>query len=116
MEDIPESFLLKPTDAASQSTRVQESYWSYASELCGLGPVEKKTSKYVKVDTYWAKIGKKLDGNDSMKYPQLFLLVKFVLSLSRGNSVPERGFYINKILLDAHGHSIKEDTSLHFVL
>ena len=52
-----------------------------------------------------------------MKYPQLLPLVKCVLSLSHGNSVLERGFSINKILLDAHGHSIKEDTivALRFV-
>ena len=52
-----------------------------------------------------------------MKYIQLFPLVRCVLSLSHGSSVPERGFSINKILLDAHGHSIKEDTvvALRFV-
>ena len=63
-------------------------------------------------------MGKILDGNDSMKYPQLFPLVKCVLSLSYGNSVPKRGFSINKILLDAHRHSIKEEdtiVALHFV-
>ena len=52
-----------------------------------------------------------------MKYPQLFSLVKCVLSLSHRNSVPECGFSINKILLDAHRHSRKEDTivALRFV-
>ena len=45
-----------------------------------------------------------------MKYPQLLALVKAVLSLTHGNSVPERGFSINKIMLDAHGTTIYEDT------
>ena len=35
--------------------------------------------------------------------------------LSHGNSVPEGGFSINKILLDAHGHSIKENTIVALV-
>ena len=47
-----------------------------------------------------------------MKYPQLFPLVKCVLSLSHGNSVPKRGFSINRILLDAHGHSKKEEDTI----
>ena len=32
-----------------------------------------------------------------------------MLSLSHGDAVPERGFSINKILLDAHGPNIGED-------
>ena len=117
LEDIPEHFFLKPINDTHESTRVQESYWSYASELCGFASVQKRTSKYVRIDSYWAKIGKLLDGNGGLKYPQLFYMVKCVLSLSHGNSVPERGFSINKILLDAHGYSIKEDTiiALRFV-
>ena len=44
------------------------------------------------------------------KYPQLVALVKCVLSLSHGNSTPERGFSINKILLEIHGSRTYEDT------
>ena len=110
LEEIPEHFYLKQTDETPQSSRLQPSYWSHALELCGLAPINKKTSKYVRIDSYWGKVGKILDGNGNLKYPQLFQLAKCVLSLSHGNSVPERGFSINKILLDAHGTSIKEDT------
>ena len=37
-------------------------------------------------------------------------LVKCVLSLSHGNSVPESGFSINISMLEVHGHSLGEDT------
>ena len=43
-------------------------------------------------------------------YAQLFLLVKFLLSISHGNSVLERGFLINKYLLQVHGSSTSEET------
>ena len=50
------------------------------------------------------------DEQGRKKYPQLFALVKCVLSLSHGNSAPESGFFINKSMLDVHGHSLGEDT------
>ena len=49
-----------------------------------------------------------------MKYPQLFPLVKCVLSISQGNSIPERGFSINKHILDIHGNSTQNDTIVAF--
>lgn len=36
--------------------------------------------------------------------------MKCVLSLSHGNSTPERGFSINKLILETHGYSTYEDT------
>ena len=45
-----------------------------------------------------------------LKYPQLFALMKCLLSLSHGNSTPERGFSINKLILETHGTSIHETT------
>ena len=59
-------------------------------------------SKYVRIDQYWSKIGEMTDDeNGSYKYPQLVALIKCVLSLRHGNAVPERGFSINKILLES---------------
>ena len=42
-------------------------------------------------------------------YPQLVKLTQCVLSLSHWNSSPERGFSVNKRLLDVHGYAIYED-------
>ena len=48
---------------------------------------------------------------------QLLALVKCIFSLSHGHSYPERGFSITKILVDAHGTTIDNDTiiALRFV-
>lgn len=35
--------------------------------------------------------------------------MKCLFSISRGNIVPERGFSINKLLLDTHGSSTEND-------
>ena len=62
-----------------------------------------------RIDDYWCQIGQLKDEQVRKKYPQLFALVKCVLSLSHGNSVPESGFSINKSMLEVHGHSLGED-------
>ena len=36
--------------------------------------------------------------------------MKAVLSISHGNAVPERGFSVNKIMLEVHGWTIQNDT------
>ena len=55
-------------------------------------------SKILRIDKYWSKVGKILNESGNLKYPQLFQLAKAVLSLSHGNSAPQRSFFINKIL------------------
>ena len=51
-----------------------------------------------------------MDDRGSLKYVQLFALFKCLLSLSHGNSTPERGFSINKQMLEAHGYRIYQET------
>ena len=66
---------------------------------------------------YWLGVYKICDKNGIKKYPQLFSLVKSILTLSHGNSAPERGFSIKKIILDAHVYCMQESTieALHLV-
>ena len=45
-----------------------------------------------------------------MKYPQLFSLIRIVLSFSHGNAYPERGFSINKQLMESHGYATGSKT------
>ena len=92
------------------------SYWSYASKLCGLAPVQKNHSKSLRIDKYWSQVGKILNESGNLKYPQLFQLAKAVLSLSQGNSAPECGFSINKIPLDVITHLWEKMSFLPFVL
>ena len=84
------------------STRNQYSYWKYDLEKCGLQQKEIRNSRCKGIDHFWSKVGEITDDNGRKKYPQLFNLVKCVFSLSHANSVPERGFSINKLLLESH--------------
>ena len=63
-------------------------------KLYGLAPVQKNPSKFLRIDKYWSKVGK-------ISYESG--------NRSSHNSAPERGFSINKILLDAHGTSMGEN-------
>ena len=62
------------------------------------------------IDKIWQKVEIMVDSDGSLKYPQLFALMKYVLSLSHGHAVPERGFSMNKIMLESHGYTIDNDT------
>ena len=62
------------------------------------------------MDEFWQKVVTMADSDGSLKYPQLFALMKCVLSLSHGNTVPERGFSVNKIMLESHGYTIDNET------
>ena len=108
-EDLPESFYLCDTQPL-KSGPVQFSYWRYALEKCALKEKQETNSKYKRIDHFWSKVGSLTDDNGCLKYTQLFCLIKCVLSLSHGNSVPERGFSINKLLLERHGYTLQGDT------
>ena len=87
-----------------------KSYWLYALEYCSLEPDEVIPSQFRPIDHHWRSIGAILNDDGKLKYVQLYQLAKCVLYVSRGNAVPERGFSINKKLLEAHGNSIQEET------
>ena len=110
-EEIKDEWYLKPT-LPSTSGKQQESYWARAREECGIDaqPAQPAWTKYRRIDEFWGKVEELVDNFGAKKYPQLVTLVKCVVSLSHGNATPERGFSINKILLDVHGYSTYEDT------
>ena len=56
-------------------------------------PVLTTFESYCGMGKFWQKVGTMADSNGSLKYPQLFALMKCVLSFSHENAVPERGFY-----------------------
>ena len=86
------------------------SYEENAFKAFGLN-IPTKLPKQERIDTYWEKIGSMKDDSGHLKYLQLFSLVKCVLSISHSNSIPERGFSINKHLLDIHGNSTQNDNN-----
>ena len=108
-EPLPESYYLCQKKPA-MSTHSQCSYWKYDLEKCGLQQKEIRNSSYKRTDHFWSKVDVILDDNGRKKYPQLFNLVKCVFLLSHANNVPDRGFSINKLLLESHGCTMEGAT------
>lgn len=99
-----------PVKESHQSRRNQMSYWKETEfEWCD---IEQKDvgDTHVPVDEYWAHVFGMEDENGQIKFPQLSALIKCILSLSHGNSGPEKGFSLNKAILQTHGVSLNEDT------
>ena len=94
--------------SAKETSKV--SYEENALKAFGLN-APTKLPKQECIDTCWEKIGSIKDDSGHLKYLQLFSLIKCVLSISHGNSIPERGFSINKHLLDIHGNSTQNDNN-----
>ena len=85
------------------------SYWENAVKDFDL-KVPSKVPKQQRIDLCQRKIVTIKNDSGQLKYPQLFSLANCLFSISHGNSVPEKGFSINKHLLDIHGNSTKDDT------
>ena len=114
-EDIKKEWYQLDEQGVSSSTK-KDSYWARAGEMCEIESTPFKRNMK-RIDDFWEKIDSLRDNKGSQKYPQLVALMKCVLSLSHGNSTPERGFSINKLILGIHGYSTYEDTltALRFV-
>ena len=63
-----------------------------------------------RINDLWEKVDFLGDEKRCQKDPQLVALIKCILSLSHGNSTPEKGFSRNKLILEVHGYSMREDT------
>ena len=109
-EEIPEEWYVNQQAEKPTFSRHQKSYWVRAREECGLDSTLTSPACFVRINHFWRRIGNLVDEFGAKKYPQLAKLAQFVLSLSHGNSTPERGFSVNKLLLDVHGYSTYEDT------
>ena len=64
----------------------------------------------LRVDSFWSKVFEIKDDLGNKKYPRLASIIKCILTISHGNAGPERGFSINKTILQVHGSSLGEDT------
>ena len=103
-----------------RTSRVQPSYWKKAYSLAGIEENHEDAQySYRPIDEFWVDIGNILDEvTGTCKYPMLSKLVaKSICVLPHANADPERGFSLNKKILDVHGSSIQEDTivALRFV-
>ena len=108
---VPEEFYIEHVEGSNKG-KTQDSYWRRFEEEFGLGITasDKEERQMKRIDGYWCQIGQLKDEEGRKKYLQLFALVRCVLSLSHGNSVPESGFSIKKSMLEVDGHSLGEDT------
>ena len=112
-EELKEEWYMRWSDDDDDdkpSSRQQESYWARAQVECGLNATPSPSSQFKRIDEFWRRVGNIVDEFGAKRYAQLVALVQCVLSLSHGNSTPERGFSINKLLLAVHGHNTYEDT------
>ena len=94
----------------SDCSTMRQSYWPQVLRDCGLQPACKDSTLCWRIDNFWSKIGSLTDEHGIFKYPKLYALVQARLSLSHENAYPERGFLINKQLLQSHGYVMKEKT------
>ena len=91
----------------------QYSYWKYAYGIAGIEDYKKTTDDYrfKRIDIVWNDISKIADSSTAiLKFSNLSKLAHCVLVIPHGNAEPERGFSINKHVLNIHGNSLKEDT------
>ena len=110
-EVIKEEWYIKPnTNDAPCSSSEQYSYWAHAEEQCVLDSNPNQEQRFKRIDEFWSRVECITDDTGAPKYTQLVALVKCVCSLSHGNSIPERGFSINKLMLTVHGYSTYKDT------
>ena len=109
-EEIPKEWVQQE---ASNKKSYKDSYWREV-EAEWIGEVENEDFKneciQVPIDQYWQHVGMMKKDDGKFKYQQLFALVKCCLAISHGNAAPERGFSINKHILQAHGTSLSENT------
>ena len=111
METLPE-FKVKG-DVKKQTVIQKTSYWRKAYEIAGVGVDSNEVSSASttrRIDDFWFELSERLDDNGKKKFPQLWTLVKCVMLVSHGNADPERGFSINKHMLQIHGNSLGEET------
>lgn len=70
---------------------------------------EEGATRYLRIDSYWNNIGSIRDLQGNFKYQQLHKLAECCLSLSHANATPERGFSLNKAVLECK-ESLNEET------
>jgi hypothetical protein len=64
----------------------------------------------VPVDQYWSQVSKQKDGLGHPKYVNLMVVVKAALCVSHGQADVERGFSLNKLIVDEKRVSWKQHT------
>lgn len=118
IEDVDGFYDISANKEKDHNHTPRQSYWK---EAYGQLKIDYNTTssevKYCGIDEYWWKIGTIKDENGHLKFKALSALMLGICTLSHGNADPERGFSINKHMLDTHGTSTSKKTieALRFV-
>ena len=111
METISDSmFLMKQGEGKDRHK--QSSYWKYAYQnIAGIEEVSQEEDKFRRIDSYWNDISRIQDeSTGKLKYEKLSKLALGIFVIPIANPAPERGFSINKIMLQIHGSSLDDET------
>ena len=98
-----ETISLPKNDTSSNSSQSNRSYWREAFEMVGLNnDFERDSDSSTTIDTvkYWRDVKQIQDEDGNPKYFNLDTLALVILCLPHSNAEPERGFSVNKSLLD----------------
>ena len=75
--------------------------------IAGIEEVDQEEDKFRQIDLYWNDISRIQDENTcKLKYEKLSKLALGIFVIPIANPAPERGFSINKIMLQIHGSSL----------
>ena len=107
IENLPNDFLAID-ESALKTQLAKPSYWRDCYDMHGLKCHASETK--VDVESYWRKVMLLVDEDGKQKYVNLARLALQILLLPHGNADPERGFSVNKRLLEKHSNNISEDT------
>ena len=92
--------------------RLKVLYWEKTFVIAVITEVDNiDEAKSCNIEKNFLYLEKDCTSNDGkMKFHFLVCLFKLILSHSHGNSAPENGFSINKLLLEIFGSSLKKET------
>ena len=103
----------KNTTCDAKKSISKPSYWRKCYELAGLDQQvddDGADGHQVDAESYWMKVMGIKDEDGKLKFWHLGMLALCVLTIPHGNADPERGFSINKKMLEKHGSNLGEDT------
>ena len=104
---VPESYFAKDEQTVTALV-TKASYWAKCCEE--FDAVSDDLTSKIDVETYWRKIGSMVNEDGNPKYSYLSKFALTVMLLPHGNADAERGFSINKKLLEKHGNNLHEET------
>ena len=104
---IPDSFFAKDKEGIKSQVS-KASYWATCCEEFDV--VADYNPSDIDVEAYWNKVSSLFNEDRNPRYCHLSKLALAILLLPHVNVDPERGFSVNKMVLEKHGNNIDEDT------